>query len=195
MEQLIGFLLGILGSFLFWWLFAHWLVPDVEFEDSILVRDSRDGSGRPRYMIKFYNRGRRDLIEVSLIAIVQIQTKSDSDVHWASCPLAFHRDGSTEHAIPVVPPGRNRLITLHAGHSARIGFEGAFSDSVRTKLASGTLDLPDLLADGEGRGLAVRLQISLFGYDRFSGAKKLYQSKFYRLADIQPKPDDLQADR
>lgn len=184
MDQLLGFILGVVGSVLTWWVFAHLLVPRVRFESRILVRPARDGSGQQRFLAKFYNEGRRDLIDVALTAIVSIQTKPGSDRNWASCRLAFHRDGSIEHAIPLVPRGKNRLVTLYPRHSAQIGFEYNFSEAVREKLAAGTLDLRDLLSDGADRNLTVRMQLFLFGYDRFSGARKLYQSKFYTIDDL-----------
>lgn len=184
MEQLVGFVLGIIGSLLTWWIFARWLVPKVRFEDVILIRPSPDGSGVPRFMIKFYNDGRRDLIDVSITAILQIQTRKGSDKHWANCRLAFHRDGSIQHGIPLVPRGASRLVTLYPRYSQQLRFEQRFSAHCHAKFDAGTLDLRDVLIDGADRELEVRLRIFLFGFDSFSGARKLYPSKFYTRADL-----------
>lgn len=188
MEQLLGFLLGILGSLIVWWVFAHWLVPVVAFEDKILVRPGKVDPAQPRYFVKIANRGRRDLIDATMIAVVSIQTRAGSEAHWASVRLAFHRTGETEHHFPLIPAGRNRLVTLHAGHSEQIVHEPNFSDAVRQGAGQHRLDLATLMEDGAGRGLRVRLRVYVLGYDRFSGARKLFHSKQYESADLQAPP-------
>src|SRR3954470_3838629 len=184
MDQLVGCLLGIAGSILTWWIFAHWLVPNLRFEEKVLIRPSRTGQGW-RYFVKVSNRGRRDLIDVTFSAIASIQTRANSDKHWASCHLAFHQTGETEHHVPLLPVGRNRLLTLRPAHSDQLLFEGTFSSDVHAGVRDRSLNLPQLLGDGESRGLRVKVRVYVFGYDRFSGARKLFQSPEYETGDLQ----------
>ena len=191
--QLIGFLLGIIGSILVWWVFAHALVPRIRFEDRIVVRPGRAPGARPRHMIKVSNVGRRDLIDVTFSAIVSIQTEAGSERRWASCRIAFHKTGEIQHQVPVIPGRHNRLLTLYPGHSDQIPHEACFSEAVRAAAADHTLDLDRLLRDGASRGLRVKLRISMFAFDRFSGARKLFQSKEYEAADLEPIPTETAA--
>jgi hypothetical protein len=184
--QLIGFLLGVVGSIAVWWVFAHLLVPSIRFEDRIVLRPGRAPGAPPRHMIKVRNIGRRDLIDVTFSAIVKIQIDPASDRRWASCRVAFHKTGEIDHQIPLIPARRNRLLTLYPGHSDHIRHEACFSEETRLAVADQSLDLETLLRDGEGRGLQVTLQVFMFGFDRFSGARKLFQSKQYEACDVEP---------
>lgn len=186
--QLIGFLLGILGSLMVWWAFAHLLVPRIAFEERIVARPGRAPGAPARHMIKVSNTGGRDLIDVSFSAIVSIQTDAASPLRWAHCRIAFHKSGEIDHQIPVIPARRNRLLTLYPGHSEQIAHEACFSDAVRTGAADHSLDLATLLRDGETRGRRVKIQIYMFAFDRFSGARKLFQSKEYEAPDLDPLP-------
>lgn len=192
MDQLIGFVLGILGSIATWWIFAHWLVPSVRFEEKILVRPSKAGAGERRYLLKFANVGRRDLIDVTVMAYVSIQTKPGSERSWSSSRLAFHRTGEISHAMAIVPRGRNRLLTIHAAHSDQILHDMNYSEGVRQSVADRSLDLMRLMSDGAASKCEVRLRAHLFGYDSFSGARKLFSSKSYGIEDFQI-PDELRA--
>ena len=184
MDHVLGFLLGIVGSVLVWWVFAHLLVPRIEFEAMILLRPTHD-TGIPRYMVKVTNTGRRDLVDVLMIAITSIQTLLGSDLHRAHCRLAFHRTGATEHHMPIIRPGKHRLVTLYPSHSEQICYETSLSESIRQAARDRCLDLPTLLGDGAASGRKITLQIFVFGYDRFSGARKLFESKHYELTDVE----------
>jgi hypothetical protein len=184
MDQVLGFILGLLGSFIFWWLFAHLLVPKVRFADEIRVVDRRDGKPGQRYLIKFWNVGSRHLIDVQVIANVSIQTKVGGKNSWSTSRIAFHQDGSIDHQMTAIPSGANRVCALHAACSARIANNAWFSERVRDKCKDGTLGISELLSDGESRDLEVKIRISLFGYDKFSGTRKLFQSKNYYSSDL-----------
>jgi hypothetical protein len=184
--QLIGFLLGILGSLMMWWVFAHLLVPRIGFQERIVARPGRALGAPPRHMIKVSNTGRRDLIDVSFSAIVSIQTEAASPLRWAHCRVAFHKTGEIDHQIPVIPARRNRLLTLYPGHSEQIEHEACFSEAVRNAAADHSLDLATLLRDGETRGRRIKVQVFMFAFDRFSGARKLFQSKEYEASDLDP---------
>ena len=185
MDQLIGFLLGVVGSIVVWWVFAHFLVPSIAFEDRIVLRPGRGEGAPPRHMIKMYNKGRRDLIDVSFSAIVKIQIDPASEKRWSSCRVAFHKTGEIDHQIPIVPARRNRLLTLYPGYSDQILHDSCYSADIRQAVADRSLGLEALLRDGEARGLRVTLRIYMFGFDRFSGARKLFQSKEYEARDLE----------
>lgn len=185
MDLLLGFVLGLAGSFLYWWVFSHIIVPKVEFSPTILRRPGKRDPNIPRYLIKFWNRGRRKIIDISIVATVSIQTKPQSDSSWSISRLAFHRDGFLDHSIAMLPPGANRLIVVLPSYSDRITFDGNFSEDVRNAVLNRNLDLLSLLNDGNDRNLVVRVRVHLFGYDSFSGARKLFSSKFYTAADVE----------
>jgi hypothetical protein len=185
-DQLVGFLLGVIGSIAVWWVFAHVLVPSIRFEDRIVLRPGRAPGASPRHMIKVSNTGQRDLIDVSFSAVVKIQIDPTSDKRWASCRVAFHKNGAIDHQIALIPARRNRLLTLYPGHSGQIRDEGCFSEKTRLAVADQSLDLDTLLRDGEARGLRVTLRVYMFAFDRFSGARKLFQSREYEASDVEP---------
>ena len=73
LTNFFGFLVGLLTSFLSWWILARWITPKIEFSKDISkLKTEGDGSGY-MYRIKFINAGRRGLIDMQVVAHLLIK--------------------------------------------------------------------------------------------------------------------------
>jgi hypothetical protein len=175
----VGFLLGILASYICWYFLFHKIVPRVEFLPQILVSSTKENSSGKKYRIRFQNVGRREVLDFEVIAKLRIQGLIPEDpVVWraiyipvddARIPkLGSHRKSGKFLAI--------QLLVNSIDDSAASCLPSELQDNLR----SGTLDLEALMNLGKN----ARLQLFAFGYDEHSGARKAFESKLFDANDI-----------
>jgi hypothetical protein len=179
LTNLLGFLVGLLTSFLTWWILAHWIIPKIEFSKDISkLKTEDDGSGY-MYRIKFINVGRRGLIDMQVVARLLIKGLSIPR-NWVTIKIPLEWNGSYKTEIPKLSAKSNRIIRLFLSSSPDLQMNSYIPEVIRDKARLGKLTLEELLSLGS----RAKLTIWVFGYDEFSGARKLFKSYEYQAEDI-----------
>ncbi len=195
--EVISFLLGALvglGTNLFsWWIISHVLVPKIEFAQVLSKRVRKEGNidqAIYRYWIKFRNNGKRDIIDLELTAILRIDGfRVPGTLQNIRIPLESSGESTARiMALFSARPGRRSSLIrrLYPELAPEFLTVGGFSEELREKARDKRLQLEDVLALGSGNN--THLQISALGYDRFSGARVLFQSIHFKSSDIQYGP-------
>ena len=187
-ELLIGILVGIVTNLIAWWILFHLIVPNLKFSPKIsklTVENSKFDKSGYRYRIKFENSGKRPIIDVDITARLRIKALGKFKHNWQIFYLPLKSDGSSTKSIPKIYPITNQnklrhIIRLYINSKPEEFDLPVFPDSIRKKIRRQDLTLEDLLDAGS----ATTLEIQAFGYDQFSGTRKLFQSKRYQLSDI-----------
>lgn len=168
----LGFGLGLLASYTVWWITAHLIVPRVEFSTQIAKR--RFGQDVTQYQIAFKNAGRRSMVDLEIVVRIGVY-KFMGATGWA-----YHEIGTNARRVPDLKPGElSRRVVRIFDNRHPISFIDAPSKKIREELERHKT-LEGLL--GIKEDAAVRVHV--FGYDSFSGTRKLFQSKEYRSSDI-----------
>lgn len=175
MSLLLGFPLGCLASLLAWWVVQHRFVPKIEFSPDI----SRNRySGNPsgfNYRVKFKNTGRRDIIDVEVFVVIRnrgLLKGQEKIVEIASIPTDADR-------MPVIKAGANRIVSVNV-HLAEKFKKTSYGSEINEKRKQGNLTLEDVLGAGEKAAMT----LNIFGYDSWSGARKMYESPEFLASDI-----------
>lgn len=209
--NLLGFVVGLLVSIIFWAVLNFIVVPKVRFSEKISKVKSEKSPSGFRYGIRFINVGTRDVLDVELLARLRIRNYStDQRGNFQNdfIPLGVTR-------IPLLSARswlKNMLVSILEGipalaHLPRIKayldyyndrvkagitvhlLEGQFSEEskwiyppdILKALQIQTITLEDLLNLGEGG----TIEIFGFGFDRISGTRKMFHSKEYSSQDIE----------
>jgi hypothetical protein len=167
---LLGALLGIGSSGVFWWVQNHYWVPRIEFSDEIAHYEVDDAAGY--FRVKFRNAGKRSIIDVQVIVRVSVY-KLGRRPMWTN----FNVSHNTE-TVPLLGKTGEKIINLMHDRDG-VAIQGSVSDFVSKKISE-VQSLHDLLSLGE----RTRLRVFVLGYDRFSGARKLFKSKDYDVFSI-----------
>lgn len=194
-EFILGIVVGIGTNLFAWWMLFHAIVPKIHFSPSIskttVSNEPYNRSGY-RYRVKFENAGRRPIIDIEITAKVVIEgigPYRKSTNQWIRLPLK--PDGKLEYRLsrlrPVKPGKKFRHIIRFYINSGSVFLNPSFFPAhVHRKAEQKRLLLEDLLAlDGQ-----TYLEVQAFGYDEFSGTRKYFRSKLYRLDDIHEGPFD-----
>ena len=171
---LLGIPIGVVGSLVAWWVLFHALVPSVEISSVIAKTPfSQDPSGY-RYRIKMMNAGRRAILDVELVARLRIKglfpsLPSNWEVLYPKC--------SYEKIPRVEPTARTKLwpaLTIRIADFDDYAIS-LLPPPIQAKIRQRTILLEDLLSLGN----KAELQLFVFGYDEFSGSRKLFASRPY----------------
>lgn len=177
MEYLYGFIVGILGSFIFWLVITKLFVPKIEFSKEISKELNTDDNDPVtyKYKFKFYNRGFRDIIDMEIFVIFKIKgLKKNKPKIWDvfHIPLFHSR-------IPYLEKKKNKIFTFQLSKST--DFDVAYiPDNIKEKIKDHSIELEDLFSLGTN----ATMQIFIYGYDEFSGSRKLFKSSIFRNSDI-----------
>jgi hypothetical protein len=189
LNLIIGFLFGLAANILTWWIFTHLLVPNIRFSPSISkrVRDAtKNDASKFGYRIKMENSGLRSVIDIELTARLRINWPPDY------LPNAWNIINVPLEKASVYPYRIVRLIPAskgkHIRHTLRLLINEiadfrdipSYPAAIKRRAKKRVLSLEDILTLGPNPSL----QITAFGYDEFSGARKLFLSKEYTIDDI-----------
>lgn len=173
-NQLLGqgtsFLLGILASFVVWWLTYHFWKPRVSFSQEIAEYELPNRESF--FQCVFENTGKRDIIDLEILVRVGIKGYLGTET-WA-----YHTVRSNASRVPVLSPGKRRRVRVFDTRDD-IEFVDLPSKSIREAIES-CHSLHDILK--LGNEAAVRVHV--YGYDSFSGARKHFQSERYTQHSI-----------
>jgi hypothetical protein len=184
---ILGFAAGLTINLLSWWILFRYIVPRIDFSSAIsklpdpLGENDRSGF---RYRIKLQNGGRRGIIDVELAATLRIEGLAEG-VNIEIIQIPWSPDREKRAHIVRLPPAKPgikaaRVLRLFINSVEQFHTRQIYPENIRRKAEQRALTLEDLLA----LGTRAWLQISAFGYDEFSGARKLFVSKSYTLSDI-----------
>ena len=171
----LGVPLGILASFAAWWIVTHWLVPAVEFSPHISRNEYSGNASGINHRVKFRNIGKREIIDLEVFAELRIKGLNSSLPGIVEIARLVIDDAR----MPFLKVEGTKIISLMPELTERFD-RPVYGDSIIKKRSQGMLTLEDLLSLNQ----AAVLVIYVFGYDRWSGARKLYTSIPYILSDI-----------
>jgi hypothetical protein len=187
-ELVVGLVFGIISSFIAWGILFHYLVPELQFAPEIskvgLKKGEDDESGY-RYRFRIENAGRRDIIDIELIARVSIKGIRKENT-WNTVHVPLSSDGSSSYRIPILRPakrgkvGQRKTIRLYPNSTNMLQGQSIFPKELRDQAKDGTLLLDNLLRLGSD----AKLEVVAFCYDSFSGTRKLFISNPYTIKDI-----------
>jgi len=187
LEFIAGFLMGVLTNIFSWWILSHWVVPRLRFSPAISKtprQPTQDDKSGYKYRIKFENAGRRPIIDVELMARLRIKGLGEHPkTNWQIVYIPL--DGSVVYRIPrIVPVGRGRhtrhILGFYVNSVDEFRNNPIYPPEIRYKAQERVLLLEDLLT----LGTEADLEVEAFGYDEFSGARKLFLPKRYTVHDI-----------
>ena len=158
-----------MGSLAAWWILYHLVVPDIVFGANITKEPFPDAPSGYRYCVRLHNRGPRRVIDVRPIVRFRIKGILSNPNHWKNMDLAI--DDTTCVSIPsrsfrdfFVFPERTTWFQT-----------SLLPESVRNAARDNRLSLEELLELQH----ECYIQVYVFCYDSWSGARKLYSSKRY----------------
>jgi hypothetical protein len=171
---LLGTALGLLTSYIFWWVWNHKIIPNILFSD--FISKSFNAQEKAVYRVKIYNASRRGVIDLEFIARLEIKGLSSPKM-WS-----FFDIETNAKKVPFIAPRGNRIVLLRPNETGDFSRD-IFPYDIVQKRVTESLDLESLLQIGSQAVVC----IYLFCYDEYSGARKLYISKRYTLSDIHEK--------
>ncbi len=175
--------ISILASFVFWMLtfvITHTkIIFSTKIEKSLFEKHQ---DGDPIYRVRIMNIGRRDLIDISYTAKVEIYINGRKRTSYLSLgdeqtvPIFKGKDRKKKKKYSTYMPG------IYVSDVARQEFSKAIYDPIiREEAKKDTLTLDDLL-NVYGECLTIILFVT--GNDRLTGARKTFVSKEYTRKDI-----------
>lgn len=183
----IGVPIGIVCSLLAWWLLFHGIVPKLRFSNRISKIESKENAGRFRYRVKFENHGRRRIVNLEISVCLNIRGLSDNSPETWDV-VNFKLKSPTNHPFidPVNKKGIRRFVILDINNTPDFS-QKIYPQSIRNKHQVNQLSLEDLFQLGN----ETSVRVSILGEDAYSGSRKLFQSKKYKIDDIKNSPFKL----
>lgn len=185
---LVGLPIGIVASLAAWWVLYHGLSPVVRFSESISKEPvspaDYDRTGNA-YYVKLENAGTRPIIDVEIRAQLRLRGLGrDPDTSWRIEDLPLSLGGAPTVRVARLRPARwgeaRRVVRLYVNDVEAFRGRPLYPQDIRQKSNQRLLLLEDILTMGKD----ATLHLSLFGYDEFSGSRKLFMSKEYSVGDI-----------
>lgn len=177
---LVGIPLGVLSSLIAWWILFHAIVPKVRYSNRIAKGDFIYSPSGTRCRIRLENFGRRDILDVELFARLRVRgLRPEAPTTW---DIVYPRIGYAK--IPKLPrsgqPGSRLTLTIHPHELDDFSIK-LLPDNLQTKVGTKELTLDELMS----LGTQSELHVYAFGYDAFSGTRRVFESPPYLLSDIQ----------
>ena len=170
-NSVLSFILGVLSSLFVWWIITHFFSPKVYFSDKILVRSgSEPDDKKPIFVAKFWNAKNRAIIDIDVFVYVEIK---NSKLDEAGQNLYL------DTSVSKIPRISRRTSTGISIDFSKL--HEAFGSRVSHGYESGIESLKVALSDPRFEGL----YIVVFGFDEFSGARKMFTSRMYNIDSVQ----------
>lgn len=166
----LSFLLGLVASYLVWWLLNHWWIPKLSFSDEI-ARYTVDDD-KSLYVCAFMNSGLRSIIDVEVILRVGVKGFEKSE-GWQ-----FFSIKTNTSRLPELQAGRRALVRVLDERENR-----EYSDPPSHGLRR-SVDGCETLMDVFNITDDVVVEAHVFGYDEFSGARRHFVSSRYKSSAI-----------
>ena len=172
-SAIIGVPTGIICSIIAWWILFRKITPNIEFSKYI---SRKIKNGKSVLRIKFRNIGRRDIVDV--YGNVRLYIEGLNPKHPNLTRLVVLTLNLAGWPILTVK-GKSKIseITFKDINDFKTD---SYPEHIRVKANDQTLTVEDLLFLGS----SFKILITVFGYDSFSGARKVFLSKNYTMDDI-----------
>ena len=189
LSNLLSFLLGILASAIVWFITSKVSRVKIEFPIELMGDSDPCDESKYHYNIEVINKGKGELIDLHMQAKITIKGADkknpglscfallnlDYFCHFPSLPYRGAKDKFGSRRCS------GRLIYAINMDGAYEEFKKIFyTDSIIEKAKNHTLQLDDIFCAYPN----AEIQFYLFGYDSFTGARKMYKSKYYRKTNI-----------
>lgn len=179
LEICTSFVLGIIASLIAWYVLQHHVIPKVEFFPEIYRAETDETPCGFKYRVRFRNTGRREILDFEIFAKLRVRGLNHSRLRsWRVIYIPVD-----DRRIPRVPS--------HRGTAKRLAVQLLVSEVPAHAVAAFPVEMRTAYGDGQptlekimGLGEEATLQMIGFGYDAFSGARKVVQSKIYHIDDI-----------
>jgi len=172
---LVSTFLGIIGSLLSWYILFHILVPQVKFSNKISRVPIASNPYKYRYRIKMANYGKRDIIDLEIFIILRlkgINSNSTKNVH------VYYPKPSNDR-IPLLPKKNNKK---HLHKIIDIDFYSLVNEITYFDYELNSVPILEyFFSKTKGKS---SLEVIVFGYDAFSGTRKVFISPRYYNQDI-----------
>lgn len=188
-SNLVSFLLGIIASAIVWFITSKVSRVKIEFPRELMGDSDPFDESKYHYNIEVINNGKGELIDLHMQAKITIKG-ADRKNPGLSCFALLNLDyfcnfpslqyrGAKDKLGPRRCSGR--LIYAINMDGAYEEYKKVFyTEKIIEKAKNHTLQLDDIFLAYPD---AV-IRFYLFGYDSFTGARKMYKSKYYGKADI-----------
>ena len=173
LSTFVGVPFGIAASFVAWFIVFRFLVPKFKFSDQISKIPGASPDDAAGYRVKFKNVGRRNTIDVevhSRLRVRNLSHRAEFSKTWTIVTLS----SDTTHE-PCIPKEATRSVVLWLDATQELS-----SPKFLAALQGSAPTLENLLSLGE----EAELVVWVLAFDEFSGARKAFISKHYRLSDI-----------
>lgn len=173
----IGMPLGIFASLVAWWIIYRGYAPKMKFSE-VIAKQKNNHSGY-KYFIKVENAGKRTIVDAEFFVQLRIRNltpKSKNLWKVLFIPLEYNHIPRMRSANKY---GIRDALSLRIERCDQID-SNIFTEEIVAKHAKGELQLEELMNLGEDADL----QLISYGYDEFSGARKVFESKYYKKTDI-----------
>lgn len=184
LQYILGIILGVGSSLVAWWVLFHCITPNIRFADGVSKTESSESPCGFVYRVKFENAGRRTIVDLEIsacLSIVGLRADRPRNREETYLPVSF------QGKIPVFGPakktGHRALIRVWPQKREEFG-RSVYPEQIRHKSEQDTIMFDDLL----GLGTDAWLELTVTGYDEFSGARKVFVSRGFRKKDIIPYP-------
>lgn len=188
MVHLSAVALGILSSLVSWWVLTHLMCPKLSFSQNIICASLTEHGPKEKFchMVKFKNIKGRSIIDLDVHAYINIKAKGKN---MPDEGRNFYIELSVSR-IPKLEGHTTTGVTFHP----EIKYELVEGNATRQlKPQKNGMKLEDIIVSPDFNFL----RLIVYGYDEFSGSRKLFESPQYRskcfeaLGDFQPSgPND-----
>ncbi len=165
-------ILGVITSIVGWFILFRMLVPKFKFSSKINKILYSSGENAV-YRIKFKNVGQRNAIDIEVFVRLRVRNLSQTPgfkLTWTI--ITLHTN--TNH-IPHLSKNNNRILILHLKETQEL-----HALKFKNALQGKEINLENLLSLGD----KAELVVWALAYDEFSGARKAFVSKHYKISDI-----------
>jgi hypothetical protein len=190
MDNVTSILLGItsslIASIVFWLASFKITRTNVQFSSVIAKSKNTDEyPGKNRYRIKIINSGSRDLIEIVLLVKISIERKESSYYTYVGI--------GNENKLPILRGKKFQcenvrlncahILTLYPINATLNEYKkNIYTERIRTQAIKRELCLEDIFNE---YGNDVSIKIFVYGNDALTGARKMFTSKEYKVADTE----------
>jgi len=193
-EVLVAIIASLLASYLFWYFTFVKTGVKIEFYDNL---ERKRDSGQPEIRVMFRNTGKRDLIELRMIAVLAVNMGINKKRRVYSAHFKAGNDGE----VPVLwgktsvkkndKKSLTRALTLYPNESAYEEFRKNYYPSrIKKRAVSRELSLNDIMISKSTEIAAITVYV--FGNDSKTGARKVFHKR-YSITDVMDGEFDVSA--
>jgi hypothetical protein len=179
---IIGLLTGIIASITVWFVTTKIIVPRIDFSEHI-SKTKPLYLDRPKYRFRMRNKGKRNIVDNDIYFRMRIKGLYKDDPHMWEVVVLPIRTSIGNSKVPVLKPtSQNYYGTTYEiyAHKCQLFNLEFYPKEIKDKCINEKLTLEDIF----NLGTETEGNILFFGYDEFSGARKYFISKTYKISDI-----------